>query len=116
MVPVSGQLADPAAEGSSHSGSVSCRLSAHRHPLLGLSCSRQGIRLPRGRPTRRVLAPGPWRGFRVPRDGDPTGVGASFTPGWWCPRGQHSLTSRHLPLLNGQSCTPVLQSISRRCW
>lgn len=52
--PVSGQLVDATAGGSSLLASISCHLSMNRLSLLGLSCSRQGVHLPCGWITRHL--------------------------------------------------------------
>lgn len=50
---------------------------------------------------------GPHQGYHVPRERDTTGVGAPFTPGRRCSPGWQRIPNRRLPLLNGQSCTPL---------
>ena len=88
--PVSGQLSETDRRRSRPAVPVSCRLSAHRHSLLGPSCSRWGVRpSSRSAAPDHTTAPGPQRGFHVPHERDTTGVGAPYTPRRRCPPGRH---------------------------
>ena len=83
MKPVSGQLSNDRAGGGRRVAwsSVSCRLSAHRHSLLGHPFPlRSWSFLTVGLPARHQARVGPQRGFHVPHERATTGAGAPFTP------------------------------------
>jgi hypothetical protein len=63
---------------------VSCCLSATGISLLGRPVPAGEFHFPHGRPTWRLVTPGPRRGSHVPHEGDTAGEGAPYTPGLRC--------------------------------
>jgi len=104
-VPVSGQLCETTSGGAGHAVSGSCCLSAASVGFLDRPVPAGELGLPPGRltgPTIRTR-----RGFHVPHARDTTGVGAPSAPGRRCSHGRTDASGRRLPLLSGQSCTPL---------
>jgi len=85
---------------------VSCCLSAAGLGFLDHPVPAGELGLPYGRLTEEGTS-GPHRGYHVPRERDTTGVGAPFTPGRRCSPGWQRIPNRRLPLLSGESCTPL---------
>jgi hypothetical protein len=108
--PVSGQFPGGSRWEERPGASRSCRLSAHRHSIVGSSCARWGS-APPSRSVYRVR-PGPHRGCHVARARDPTGAGALYTPGVRCPRGGHRQSGRRWPPHSGPPLYPGAASTS----